>query len=580
MQCLVCLIMMSEPDLSLVQEKLSLVSFNCKGFNNGLSYLPILLDSFDVIFLQEHWLSDSELDMLCFNGFVTTAISGFDNSDLLRGRPFGGCAILYRQNLVCSFKQVKTFSRRFCAVQIVSQSCCCLLINVYLPTDYRTIAATDLLKDTLGELCGFISTVSFEFMVIAGDWNTDLQRHCSFTDAVVSFLNELNLSLADLSFSNDIGFTYLGHDGSQSWLDHVAVSTPFLSLVNSVHSIRDGRNLSDHNPLAFSLDLSCVTVSGPCAAPKPTSCAWYKATQEHISQYQNAVLQSLATLSSELTDEVVFCCNPSCTIHQQCLEQICHQLVQCLKVAADSTIPCRGQGRRPRVAGWSQFVKSELVASQWWYKLWIEAGSPAAGVLFQLKKLAHRRYKYAVRRVRRREEYAKRVRLAEALLNDPSRSFWSEVQRFFGKHKSTFPPIVDNVSGSDNIAKLWCDSFKKLYNTVDGSNSNELLDTLESGITSADIGQISVSSQTIRIAISKMKRGKSDSGPLVSDHILEAPASIYQFLARLFTSVLRHGVMPAAFRDATIQPIPKGSKDPSLSSNYRGLLLLRLLVKF
>ena len=129
--------------------------------------------------------------------------------------------------------------------------------------------------------------------------------------------------------------------------------------------------------------------------------------------------------------KLFFCCNPSCTIHQQCLEQICHQLVQCLKVAADSTIPCRGQGRRPRVAGWSQFVKSELVASQWWYKLWIEAGSPAAGVLFQLKKLAHRRYKYAVRRVRRREEYAKRARLAEALLNDPSRSFWSEVQRFF-----------------------------------------------------------------------------------------------------------------------------------------------------
>ena len=26
-------------------EKLSLVSFNCKGFNNGLSFLPVLLDS-------------------------------------------------------------------------------------------------------------------------------------------------------------------------------------------------------------------------------------------------------------------------------------------------------------------------------------------------------------------------------------------------------------------------------------------------------------------------------------------------------------------------------------------------------
>ena len=36
-------------------EKLSFVSFNCNGFNNGLS-LPVL-NSFDVVLVQEHWLS-------------------------------------------------------------------------------------------------------------------------------------------------------------------------------------------------------------------------------------------------------------------------------------------------------------------------------------------------------------------------------------------------------------------------------------------------------------------------------------------------------------------------------------------
>ena len=29
--------------------------------------------------------------------------------------------------------------------------------------------------------------------------------------------------------------------------------------------------------------------------------------------------------------------------------------------------------------------------------------------------------------------------------------------------------------------------------------------------------------------------------------------------------------MPLSFQDATIQPIPKGSKDPSSSANYRGI---------
>jgi len=68
-------------------------------------------------------------------------------------------------------------------------------------------------------------------------------------------------------------------------------------------------------------------------------------------------------------------------------------------------------------------VKPELAASQWWWKLWVDAGWTSAGVLFQLKKLAHRRYKYAVCRIRRTEQHLKSTRLAEALPADPNRYF-------------------------------------------------------------------------------------------------------------------------------------------------------------
>ncbi len=158
-----------------------------------------------------------------FDGFITSAISGFDDSVLLRGWPFGGCAILYRQSLVSSIKQVRTCSNRFCAVTIDFCAGTCLLMNIYLPTDYRSNTATQKLKDVLGEVAGFISSIDHDFVVIAGDWNTDLGRPGEFTDTVCSFLSELNLSLVDLNFPNDVGFTYLGHDGSKSWLDHVAV---------------------------------------------------------------------------------------------------------------------------------------------------------------------------------------------------------------------------------------------------------------------------------------------------------------------------------------------------------------------
>ena len=56
-------------------------------------------------------------------------------------------------------------------------------------------------------------------------------------------------------------------------------------------------------------------------------------------------------------------------------------------------------------------------------------------------------------------------------------------------------------------------------------------------------------------------------------------SSIFPFLAQLFTALLRHGFMLTAFRDAIIQPIPKGTKDPSLSSNYHGIALASSLSK-
>jgi len=42
-----------------------------------------------VLFLQEHWLSDIQLQTLCDidTDFQCCGVSGFDNSDVLSGRP-------------------------------------------------------------------------------------------------------------------------------------------------------------------------------------------------------------------------------------------------------------------------------------------------------------------------------------------------------------------------------------------------------------------------------------------------------------------------------------------------------------
>ena len=107
----------------------------------------------------------------------------------------------------------------------------------------------------------------------------------------------------------------MGHNGSKSWLDHVAVSSRFLTLITNVHTINDGRNLSDHNPLVFCMDSCTVVDYGPSTVTEPSVRAWYKANSDHINKYQSIVEQSLVSLSSVLDDDIISCCNPACTAH-------------------------------------------------------------------------------------------------------------------------------------------------------------------------------------------------------------------------------------------------------------------------
>ena len=77
----------------------------------------------------------------------------------------------------------------------------------------------------------------------------------------------------------------------------------------------------------------------------------------------------------------------------------------------------------------------------------------------------------------------------------------------------------------------------------------------------------------------KLKLGKSDYAFLSSDHLRNDSAVIATPLAAYFTSILRHGYMPNVLRDCVVIPIPKGLKDPSCSSNYRGIGIASTLSK-
>jgi len=66
----------------------SVVSYNSRGFNDAKKlYVRRILSRCDILLLQEHWLADGQLDCLTSLSadHVAVGISGFDNSEVLRG---------------------------------------------------------------------------------------------------------------------------------------------------------------------------------------------------------------------------------------------------------------------------------------------------------------------------------------------------------------------------------------------------------------------------------------------------------------------------------------------------------------
>ena len=140
--------------------------------------------------------------------FLSVSVSGMDISELVCGRPFGGCSILYRKTLASCITPLDSCSNRFCGVKFnCSSGLSMLLICVYLPSSSSPSYFTEYLN-TLGELDGFIHSCHSDVVVIVGDFNVDFDRCCQLTRLLRDFMSDHSLFSCDLPFKDEVMFTY------------------------------------------------------------------------------------------------------------------------------------------------------------------------------------------------------------------------------------------------------------------------------------------------------------------------------------------------------------------------------------
>ena len=116
----------------------NVMSYNCRGLNpTKNTYIKSLLrdNNVTIFMLQEHWLANGQLHMLdeIDGDYLSVGISGFGNDQILSGRPYGGCAILWCSNIVATVDVLPV--DRICAIRVTNDSFRLLFVNVYMPCE-------------------------------------------------------------------------------------------------------------------------------------------------------------------------------------------------------------------------------------------------------------------------------------------------------------------------------------------------------------------------------------------------------------------------------------------------------------
>ena len=264
-----------------MEGKLKYSTFNCQGFKHRMyKYIKNKFKDCDVLLLQETWMYNFEHKM--FSKIIPDcqyhAVSTMDEAEVRRlGRPYGGCAVLWKKNLAVSVTPISTTSPRICAVAIKSEHVKAIVISVYMPSDDNSNSSYDIYGDVLYELSSIVGEYDDHEFIIGGDFNVDFNRINSRNLTLLKqFLQLEDLECKTLNILKD-NFTR-SDVNSRAFLDHFILSNNVD--YSNLEVLYDGDNLSDHNPVTIQTNQR-VNIT------KPSSCRhrfikWENATEENI----------------------------------------------------------------------------------------------------------------------------------------------------------------------------------------------------------------------------------------------------------------------------------------------------------
>lgn len=240
--------------LMMAVQQFNVVSYNLHGLNQGRPMLLDLLGSFSIICVQEHWLCSRDFNLLCnlnsdYTVYASYAVDSVLATAPLKGRPFGGLAIFINKLWSATCKLICAEDR------FIAMMCGRLLIiNVYFPC-FSSVSDDFEFEDLLASIANLLCSNTYEHCLICGDFNFQFVKSHSRWTIFSQFLGSHQLvPTDDLLTGSRVTYGIPGHSRS-SFIDHFVVSQNLLTSVTSVNILDSGINLSDHSPIALSLQV-------------------------------------------------------------------------------------------------------------------------------------------------------------------------------------------------------------------------------------------------------------------------------------------------------------------------------------
>ena len=558
---------------------LRVISYNCQSFNSKTQIIESLLNSCDILCLQETLLNDensSNLDKLDHN-FLTAHVPAVRNLENFRGRASGGLALFWRKsdNVKC-FPVL--FSDRVMGLRIHFNDINYLLLNVYCFCDYGNIDSLINYKSLMADISNICENESYDDIVITGDMNADPNKDRFFKE-YSNLVETHSFFMADISHLPSTSYTYISPTATcaTSWLDHVITSR---ADPTSNHKILYGLTFYDHVPIFFNLTVpfhvNFTTAHNSCVFPQEII-LWDKVTEEQKISY----CTTLDNFALYLSGVAFSCSSVSCSneVHLSSLETIYENLMECISVASDCLPSYKKYDKKHKIIGWNRYCKDLYALARDKFLAWHINGRIRHGAMFDEMKSSRNNFKNALKFCRKNELKIRKHNLLTKFNHGNKVVFWKELGKLYG-NKNNNVSYIDGISDPIEVASL----FDRKYNEIlDDINCQTVFNNVSMGmaeITRPDNFMTPlITLNNIHDATEKLNFGLGWD-KIHSNHIKFSGPIFKNLLSKIFNKFLSHKLVPRKMLGGQIKPIIKNNSLSKIdSSNYRPVMNSSNLLK-